>query len=72
MQTSMYTPKSYQKAPIFANHTKIRQPFSNLPTRKWQPPNLQQIPQNPLNSLISGMNQAKFMQSAQISQGILP
>ena len=72
MQTSMYTPQSYQKAPIFTNQAKIRQPFSNLPTRKWQPPNLQRIPQNPLNSITSGMNHAKFAQSAQISQGILP
>ena len=48
MQTSMYTPQSYQKAPIFANQAKIRRPFSNLPCAKWHPPNLQRMQQNPL------------------------
>ena len=72
MQTFMYTPQSYQKAPIFTNHAKVHRPFSNSPTGKWHPPNLQQIAQNPLNLHTSGMNLAKFAQSAQISQGIPP
>ena len=46
MQTSMYTPQSYQKALIFVNHVKIRQPFSNPPCGKWHPPNLQRMQQN--------------------------
>ena len=72
MQTSMYTPQSYQKAPIFVNHVKVRRPFSNSATGKWHPPNLQRIVRNPLNSPTSGMNLAKFAQSTQISQGIPP
>ena len=48
MQTSMYTPQSYQKAPIFVNHMKIWGPFSNSPRGKWHFPNLQRMQQNPL------------------------
>ena len=54
-------PQSYQKAPIFVNHAKICRPFSNLPTGKWHPPNLQRIQQNLLNLPTIGKNHVKFV-----------
>ena len=64
-------PPSNQKALIFGKLHEIRQPFSDSDHGKWNSQNLQQIAQNPLNLPSLTVNQAKFTQSAPISQGSL-